>query len=143
MTFPDSERLVTPMTRPEIRICLSGWFCGCGSPSAAANALLLLLDMHPMYDGWDKLYEFTGGREDAAYLLLYTLDSHDLAEHGGSVGGQWLTKKGEALLSGLRREYDEDGFTALFDEDYCIHGISVDDHAHDCMKAGEPKAWSE
>lgn len=140
----DRTQSVIAMTRAEIRICLAGWFCGCGSPESAANALLLLLDMHPMYEGWDKLNEFTGGREDA-YLLLYTLDSHDLAEHGSSVGGQWLTDKGEALLAGLRREYAEDGFGVLFDEQYCIHGIGigVDADEHDCMKAGEPVPWSD
>ena len=39
---------------------------------------------------------------------LYVLDSHGLTEHGGSIGGSWLTTEGEAVLALLKsRDLDQ------------------------------------
>lgn len=121
-----------PMTREELRVVISDWFCGCGSPEAACKSLLRLLSLHPMYDHWRDAEAWVGD-EGLLYLLLYQLDRLELTEHGGSVSGAWLTPKGEAVRDALGRE-EADGFEALNGE-YCVHGYDVSDRDHDCMKA--------
>lgn len=39
-------------------------------------------------------------------LLAYVLDSYGFTEHGSSVGGCWLTKDGERLLTVLDAWHD-------------------------------------
>lgn len=118
------------MTRQELRIWLGERFCGCGSPEDAAAALLRLLRLHPLHE---NRASFEAWIKDSGveYLLLYQLDRDDLTEHGGTVGGGWLTDKGTALRDALARE-EADEFEALFGE-YCAHGFDVDDDSHDCM----------
>lgn len=143
MTSAESQQPDNVMTRPELRIFFADWFCGCGNPEDAAHSLLRLLEMHPMYERYEefKLWQPDMG---VRYLLLYTLDSYDLTEHGGNVGGAWLTPKGEALKAGLEREFEDGGFLPLFDGTYCIHGVThEEDPEHDCMSAGEPVPWTE
>lgn len=120
------------MTRAELRIVLDEWFCGCGSPEEASRALLQLLRLHPLFEHYGELHDWIGdiGPE---YLLLYMLDRFELTEHGGSVGGAWLTEKGEAVRDALARE-EEDGFEALH-ENHCVHGYDIDDASHDCFAA--------
>lgn len=118
------------MTRPELRVFLGQWFCGCGSPEDAAAALLRLLRLHPLYENRDAFKEWitdTG----IEYLLLYSLDHYELTEHGGTVGGAWLTDKGEAVRKALARE-EADNFEALF-ADHCACGYDLDDESHDCF----------
>jgi len=122
------------MTREQLRVVLSEWFCGCGSPEAACGALLRLLSFHPMYEHWRNAQAWVGN-EGLLYLLLYQLDRLELTEHGGSVGGAWLTPKGEAVRDALARE-QADGFETLNGE-YCVHGYDISDGSHDCMKADE------
>jgi hypothetical protein len=124
------------MTREELRVFLSEWFCGCGRPQDAAAALSRLLRLHPLYDNGA---EFESWIPDSGvqFLLLYTIDNHGLTEHGGGIGGGWLTGKGEAVRDALARE-ESDGFEALL-EMHCVHGFDADDAAHDCMTFTETK----
>ena len=117
------------MTRQELRVFLSGWFCGCDSPEAASAALLRLLDLHPLYDHRAE-FETWIPDNGIADLLLYMLDSFELTEHGGTVGGAWLTPKGERIREALRRE-STNNFMDLHG-DYCIHGVDSSDTSHDC-----------
>lgn len=59
------------------------------------------------------------------YFVLYLLDHWDLTEHGGSVGGSWLSEKGRDVLAVLRLEA-EDGFQRLC-ASCCIHGYPWDE----------------
>jgi hypothetical protein len=122
-------------SRPELRRFFGDWFCGCGSPEDAAGALLKLLRLHPGYEHQRELDEWL---PDAGvrYLLLYQLDRAELTEHGGSVGGAWLTDRGKALRAGLEQEGTDD-FEALF-EQHCIHGYDVGDGEHNCVGSTEP-----
>jgi hypothetical protein len=120
------------MTRQELRVFISEWFCGCGDPEAASAALLRLLRLHPLYDHQDELREMVPD-QGALYLLLYALDRHKLTDHGSSVAGAWLTEKGEAVRDALARE-EPSKFEAL-GESWCIHGHDIDDDEHDCMAA--------
>lgn len=118
------------MTREELRVVLGEWFCGCGCREDAAGALLRLLRIHPLYEHQNEL---TAMLPDLGvkYLVLYMLDRLALTEHGGSVGGAWLTEKGEAVRDALNREA-EDEFETLM-RPACVHGFDIEDQDHDCM----------
>ncbi len=85
--------------------------CACGSPEDAYNFLRLALQGFDRRGVHDKpptrewinaeaaLVEMVkASPETAAHALLHLLDSRDVIEHGGSVGGSWLTALGEALV---------------------------------------------
>lgn len=117
------------MTRQELSVFFQEWFCGCGSPEMAAETLRMVLSMHPLYEHgaeFDALVPCEGLR----MLLLYTLDHFELTEHGGTVGGGWLTDKGKAVLAALERE-KSDNYAALFAQ-ACIHGYAVEGEAFEC-----------
>jgi hypothetical protein len=82
---------------------LADAICGCGQPELAYSAAMDILEY--VADGWpspDYLY-------DDAYLYLSTnlLDALGLMEHGGGIGGSWLSTAGKEALDFLR-EYGED-----------------------------------
>ena len=116
------------MTREELRVVLS-WFCGCGAPEAASRALLELLELHPLYEH-QEAFQIRFPDDGVQYLLLYLLDHLDLTEHGGNVGGGWLSPKGFAVRDALRREVTDD-FEVLQGPS-CIHGYDIDDLRHRC-----------
>lgn len=122
---------------------LDEWFCGCGNPDDARRVLLDLLRFHPLHTapGWRELEnrlgapdESEGWRSGLFYLICYTLDHFDLTEHGSSIGGSWLTAKGEAVRDALARE-EADGFEAL-GEQHCVHGYDITDTSHSCGPSG-------
>jgi hypothetical protein len=119
----------TIWTRQDLRRFLGDRFCGCGRPEDAAAALLRLLRLHPLYEHREE-FEAWVSDDGIEYLLLYMLDRDELTEHGGTVGGAWLTDKGTALRDALARE--EADFEALF-EPSCIHGFDIGDRSHDCV----------
>lgn len=84
-------------------------FCGCGNPEQVYGLVRDLLGLAPFYDNPDLVRERVGGPspEDHGpyYLVLYVLDHAGLISHGGSIGGSWLTPKGEHYL-GLMRRYE-------------------------------------
>lgn len=75
-------------------------FCGCGRPE---DVLGLLRDRLVEYrrswaeDECAPALDMTS----AGWLLLYQLDAWGLTEHGGGVGGSWLTAAGKLLLESL------------------------------------------
>jgi hypothetical protein len=94
-------------------------FCACGKPSqnleyilGALEALdakwtyLRSFDDIPrgscLYDLAEKKLENHFRDQRAQYFFYYWADKEELAEHGGGVGGEWLTDKGEQLLALLR-----------------------------------------
>ena len=120
------------MTRQQLRIELK-WFCGCGDASAAAAALHDILSEHeaPSVDRpkTDQLLPVFGAR----MLVLYHLDDRGYTEHGGSVTGGWLTKKGEDVLNALEVERRADDYAALSGT-WCVHGF---DYGIDCPSCSE------
>jgi hypothetical protein len=108
-------------------------WCGCGNPGDALAFMRDVLEVmwqrseesraeahNKPYEqsawkrGCDKLDEMLPGILGMSYL--YMLDAHDLTEHGGSVGGSWLTDKGKAVLAMLTSHEDLDA--AMDDENY-------------------------
>jgi hypothetical protein len=117
--------------RRDLRKFLEDKFCGCGQPEAAAAALLRLLRLHPLHSNREAFEQWISD-DGIEMLLLYTLDAWKLTEHGGSVGGAWLTEEGKKIRDALAAE-EADEFEALF-EQHCIHGFDITDTEHDCMK---------
>lgn len=120
------------MARSELRVLFANEFCGCGSPEAAWATIYHLLALHPLYDSQDELqerYPELGSR----MLMLGRLDELGLTEHGGTIEGGWLTKKGEQVKAALKRERADD-FEGLAGNGHCIHGFDFDAD-HDCMAA--------
>lgn len=99
----------------ELRAFLDEHFCGCGSPPDAYGALLRLLRLHPLHSNRAAFDEWITD-SGVEYLLLYWLDHAGLTEHGGTVGGAWLTPKGESVCAALARE-EGDGFDNLTQND--------------------------
>lgn len=114
------------------------WFCGCGSPEAAAAWLLEALRHHPLFEDDNRAWwEREIPNEGARYFVWYALSDLGWTEHGVSVSGSWLTSTGERLRDGLARE-SADGFESLC-APRCIHGVPVDAmDGHDCMTAPDP-----
>lgn len=84
-------------------------FCGCGNPEKAREYLVNLLQS--MKDrsasSWEvNNVEKVALSEGVFYFVMYVLDAMRLTEHGGSVGGSWLTEKGEKMLEFLRSEHE-------------------------------------
>jgi hypothetical protein len=89
-------------------------FCGCGEPKhvhAFTIECLKTFDIeHPRPVGAiDAIAALvTADPEAAAYFIAYTLDQLCLTEHGGSVGGAWLTDRGKQFVEiGPRVENDD------------------------------------
>jgi hypothetical protein len=80
-------------------------FCGCGSPGAAYATVRDILAACPLHRQPGLRTAMT--EDDATsgfwYLTLYTIDRAGLIEHGGSIGGSWLTPKGAHYLPLMQR----------------------------------------
>ena len=123
------------MTRQELRLALDDLMCGCGSPDAACATLLAVLDLHPLYEHRQEI-EALLPDAGVRMLILSLLDRAGWTEHGGNVGGGWLTPLGVSVRDALRRECAERGdFDALMDNS-CGHGYDLDDPDHDCGVTG-------
>lgn len=70
-----------------------------GDPKAAARFVHELLSIAPLYDHQNELKALIP--EPLLYAVLYAFTTHDVMEHGGGVGGSWLTDKGGELLEEL------------------------------------------
>lgn len=79
-------------------------FCNCGCPGANVEFVGQVLSVLASDDPWDvqnaKLREMAGS-EVVHDFVLYVLDDKNLLEHGGSIGGSWLTNKGRAFLAAV------------------------------------------
>jgi hypothetical protein len=67
-----------------------------------------LLALAPFYDHRAAVRTRIGGGPGVEDMVLYALDGAGLIEHGGGIGGSWLTAKGRHYLSLMRRYEWED-----------------------------------
>jgi hypothetical protein len=84
-------------------------FCGCGNPEDSLRYVRdslqhidMLTKVHEKamtYEAWDEAGTALMG--SARYFTLYVLAEKELTQHGGSVGGAWLTPKGREILEDL------------------------------------------
>lgn len=92
--------------------------CGCGCPEDAYNFCRDVLskfdrrenhrdDKAPWIDAEGAVKALILERPDeAAHVLSHLLTERKLLEHGGNVGGSWLTKWGEQLVDAGPMEED-------------------------------------
>lgn len=151
------------MTVEELYVYIHGWskdkstlnWCGCGSPTSAYQKLLDILEhfyvdqdeMPRPYSKeesekrWAAHNALFANDEGLEYLTLYWLDSLGFMEHGGAVGGGWLTPFGEEVMYALRAARNLDPQDVehkpfeTFSSNRCIHGFlssGEDSHRHTC-----------
>lgn len=77
--------------------------CGCGMPNQVYGLYHRVLASTPSsgeedWPNWSDRLAATEGDERLYYVIAYVLDHLGATEHGGGVGGAWLTDKGERLL---------------------------------------------
>lgn len=113
---PDNEMLIGPdgchyeNEHQAAHFGLLG-LCGCGSPEDAYNFCRDALDCFdrrgcrevPPSRDWinaeDALKSLIQARpNEAAHVLAHLLTHLNLLEHGGSVGGSWLTDNGARII---------------------------------------------
>ena len=142
-------------------------FCGCGCPEEAYTLVRDILGLAPFFDHYEAVRDLIGER--AYYFVLYAIDQAGLIEHGGGIGGSWLTEKGKHYLPLMRRygwdEIAESGFPhssgdgSLDDEcgPGCPHWEAITEqyrndeirrHAAEVARAGDwqvipPHVWTE
>ena len=98
-------------------------WCGCGEPDTAKKVirdfLRILYDFYKDEDfdtsykrkknnfkerfGVESVYD-----NELLLCLAYTLDAVEFTEHGGSIGGAWITNEGEMFLWLLNQNEDLD-----------------------------------
>lgn len=76
-------------------------FCGCGDPDSAMVLVRDVLKLLSERKGWGEEAKKLLPTEGIYYFILYSLDDKKLTEHGSSVGGSWLTQKGEEVLADI------------------------------------------
>lgn len=93
--------------------------CGCGSPEEAYNFcrdVLLCFDRRANMADRTKEWIMAEAAveaiikerpDQAAHVLAHLLSERKMLEHGGSVGGSWLTKWGEQLVDAGPMTEDE------------------------------------
>lgn len=90
--------------------------CGCGNPEHAWQLIASLLNLAPFYEHPDAVTELIG-QHGAYHIVLSALTRADLIEHGGSIGGSWLTPKGKWCQRALAGVTDWEVFCRAIDED--------------------------
>lgn len=82
--------------------------CGCGSPEETYEVIRRILNIQSSNANWGtrqrQFSEICNADIDnenyngLIQFVLYILDDKGFLEHGSSIGGAWLTKKGEIYL---------------------------------------------
>ena len=91
--------------------------CGCGSPVEAYNfvrEVLTKLDRRkePWIDAEAEVAALVAQQPDmAAHVLLHLLDTRNVMEHGGGIGGSWLNGMGHGIVDAGPVEDFPDHFT--------------------------------
>lgn len=94
--------------------------CGCGNPEYTLEVIRLILniqnDFHEgkiesPYEECRKVFNINNDnyviQDGLVQFVMYQLDSYGFLEHGGSIGGAWLTEDGKDLLMVLNTWYEE------------------------------------
>lgn len=82
--------------------------CGCGNPEDTHEVIRQILNIQSDYDNYESVQKkfsdlCNSDMENDNYhgliqFVLYILNNKGFLEHGGSVGGAWLTEKGKIYL---------------------------------------------
>lgn len=76
--------------------------CGCGNPDSAWRMVYDLLRLTPYYkdSGYRKAVWLIGS-EGAHHIVLSAMTHAELIEHGGGIGGSWITDKGRWFTAAI------------------------------------------
>ena len=88
-------------------------WCACGAPEDSAIVVRDILRLCPLYhhrEEFDALITPMG----AGQMILYHLNEAGLIEHGGAIGGAWITPLGEKVLAALNAVETEDDWDKIF-----------------------------
>lgn len=99
-------------------------FCGCGCPEDVMRFIgQVLAEKQKISDApvpknfndtnlWDEINKLLPSTDMKSWVVSYLLDSKGFTEHGGGVGGSWLTGEGLELLEAIQlvggEEWDTD-----------------------------------
>ncbi|MGM7720586.1 hypothetical protein [uncultured Metabacillus sp.] len=104
-------------------------FCGCGNPGDTLKLIKELLNaindkyvnevpyevhqnrIHSLFEFEDKSkpkLKFTDIQNGIIQFVMYQLDLIEVLEHGGSIGGSWLTSYGKQIMEYLNECEDID-----------------------------------
>lgn len=81
--------------------------CGCGVPESAGVLVRDILAALPSWEHEGELDKVLP-TDGLLYFVLGVLTDANLIEHGGSIGGSWLTDRGDDVLKSLNREIAKD-----------------------------------
>ena len=91
-------------------------FCGCGDPDGTMRFIgQILAEKRTIYSSpgedeslWDGLRKLLPYEDPKSLIVEYLLDTNGFTEHGGGVGGSWLTDDGVELLEAIELVGDEE-----------------------------------
>jgi len=77
-------------------------FCGCGDPESTHDFVIECLKRTNFDENKIQLIKLRDlileRPDDAAMMIAYFLSDKGMTEHGGGVGGSWLTSLGEKVI---------------------------------------------
>ncbi|MFB7858894.1 hypothetical protein [Rhodococcus qingshengii] len=87
--------------------------CSCVDPDAFKMIYEIMELLSPGTESPDRgqnaqRIEDLAGNTASSHIALTLMEEADIVEHGGNIGGSWLTDKGKMLLNMLRRVDDWD-----------------------------------
>lgn len=89
---------LAPVVMDQIYYGLLGW-CGCGCPDDAYYEVYKYLKARQL-SAFKEIYGFDNVYSNPLLLCLaYTLDNIGFTDHGGNIGGAWLTEMGTAVIN--------------------------------------------
>lgn len=119
--------------RAQLHVAVEPLFCGCGQPWEALALIHRVLKLAPLYASQDELERLLPG-PGVQMIVLYALTEADLLEHGGSIGGSWLTDTGKLALATLDAIAEEEGYERYTETGRCVHGVSFDQSCPECER---------
>jgi hypothetical protein len=115
------DQLVLDLKKAEARDLLKRtWkgfgFCNCGNPEGTMRFIgRVLAEKRTIYAAegmdeslWDGLRKLLPYEDPKSLIVEYLLASKGLTEHGGGVGGSWLSGDGKDLLDAIELVGDEE-----------------------------------
>lgn len=113
--------------------------CGCNDPQAAHKLVHDLVSLAPFYENerWRKAEQLVGS-EGAFQIVISALNDAELLEHGGSMGGSWLGKRGRWFLWAVEQVGGIEGLVEKLDGVGYPHGWDSEAKA---LRPCEDSCW--
>lgn len=97
----DADDVPDDCDTAEGRLQWASGLCLCGSDYAGKRGLIRILEGHNSEE-WGTRFEALFPDEELRTAMLWLVDAAGFSEHGGSVGGAWLSERGRQVLELLR-----------------------------------------